>query len=118
MIGWDGAEGGGSNPQPSQSESLQGTDFQCDDGRQEDLPGPKFKSLRHLRQVKDYTTTSLKCNLLSVNVISNHTTFACQVLGASDFRQLAWHVLMGNQVIWRSADPGLIQSAFNVLKVS
>ncbi|KAA0703106.1 Folliculin BHD skin lesion fibrofolliculoma protein [Triplophysa tibetana] len=88
MIVWDGAEGGGSNPQPSQSDSMQGTDFQCDDGRQEDLPGPKFKSLRHLRQV----------------------------LGASDFRQLAWHVLMGNQVIWRSADPGLIQSAFNVLK--
>lgn len=40
-----------------------------------------------------------------------------QVLGANDFRQLAWHVLMGNQVIWRSADPGLIQSAFTVLKV-
>lgn len=88
MIGWDGAEEGGSKPQPSQSDSMQGRDFQYDDGRQEDLPGPKFKSLRHLRQV----------------------------LGASDFRQLAWHVLMGNQVIWRSADPGLIQSAFNVLK--
>uniref|UniRef100_A0A672HU57 Folliculin n=1 Tax=Salarias fasciatus TaxID=181472 RepID=A0A672HU57_SALFA len=39
-----------------------------------------------------------------------------QVLGATDFRQLAWHVLMGNQVIWRGADPGLIQSAFTVLK--
>uniref|UniRef100_A0A671KB62 Folliculin n=1 Tax=Sinocyclocheilus anshuiensis TaxID=1608454 RepID=A0A671KB62_9TELE len=88
MSGWDGAEGGGSNPQPSQSESVQAKDFQFDDGRQEDLLGPKFKSLRHLRQV----------------------------LGASDFRQLAWHVLMGNQVIWRGADPGLIQSAFNVLK--
>uniref|UniRef100_A0A673GHW2 Folliculin n=1 Tax=Sinocyclocheilus rhinocerous TaxID=307959 RepID=A0A673GHW2_9TELE len=86
--GWDGAEGGGSNPQPSQSESVQPKDFQFDDGRQEDLLGPKFKSLRHLRQV----------------------------LGANDFRQLAWHVLMGNQVIWRGADPGLIQSAFNVLK--
>lgn len=41
-----------------------------------------------------------------------------QVLGTTDFRQLTWHVLMGNQVIWRGADPGLIQSAFNVLKVS
>ncbi|XP_016321921.1 folliculin-like isoform X2 [Sinocyclocheilus anshuiensis] len=88
MSGWDCAEGGGSNPQPSQSESVQPKDFQFDDGRQEDLLGPKFKSLRHLRQV----------------------------LGANDFRQLAWHVLMGNQVIWRGADPGLIQSAFNVLK--
>ncbi|XP_016420736.1 folliculin-like isoform X2 [Sinocyclocheilus rhinocerous] len=50
MSGWDGAEGGGSNPQPSQSESVQAKDFQFDDGRQEDLLGPKFKSLRHLRQ--------------------------------------------------------------------
>ncbi|XP_016145232.1 folliculin-like isoform X2 [Sinocyclocheilus grahami] len=88
MSGWEGAEGGGSNPQPSQSESVHSKDFQFDDGRQEDLLGPKFKSLRHLRQV----------------------------LGANDFRQLTWHVLMGNQVIWRGADPGLIQSAFNVLK--
>uniref|UniRef100_A0A4W4FNU6 Folliculin n=1 Tax=Electrophorus electricus TaxID=8005 RepID=A0A4W4FNU6_ELEEL len=48
----------------------------------------KFRSLRHLRQV----------------------------LGCADFRQLAWHVLMGNQVIWRGLDHGLIQSAFNVLK--
>lgn len=88
MSGWDGAEGGGSNSQTSQSESVQAKDFQFDDGRQEDLTGPKFKSLRHLRQV----------------------------LGTTDFRQLTWHVLMGNQVIWRGADPGLIQSAFNVLK--
>ncbi|XP_073703610.1 folliculin [Garra rufa] len=88
MSAWDGAEGGGSNPQPSQSENVQPKDFHFDDGGQEDILGPKFKSLRHLRQV----------------------------LGSTDFRQLAWHVLMGNQVIWRGADPGLIQSAFNVLK--
>lgn len=50
MSAWDGAEGGGSNSQPSQSESVQAKDFQFDDGRQEDLIGPKFKSLRHLRQ--------------------------------------------------------------------
>lgn len=50
MSGWDGAEGGGSNSQTSQSESVQAKDFQFDDGRQEDLTGPKFKSLRHLRQ--------------------------------------------------------------------
>lgn len=52
MSAWDSAEGGGSNPQPCQSESVQAKDFQFDDGRQEDLIGPKFKSLRHLRQVK------------------------------------------------------------------
>lgn len=40
-----------------------------------------------------------------------------QVLGAAEFRQLAWHVLMGNQVMWRGAEPSLIQSAFIVLKV-
>lgn len=40
-----------------------------------------------------------------------------QVLGAAEFRQLVWHVLMGNQVIWRGAEPSLIQSAFIVLKV-
>lgn len=51
MSGWDGAEGGVSNPQSSQSESVQAKDFQFDDGRQEDILGPKFKSLRHLRQV-------------------------------------------------------------------
>lgn len=50
MSAWDGAEGGGSNAQPSQSENVQPKDFQFYDGRQEDLIGPKFKSLRHLRQ--------------------------------------------------------------------
>ena len=45
-------------------------------------------------------------------------TVGLQVLGAPEFRQLVWHVLMGNQVIWRGADPGLIQSAFTVLKVA
>ncbi|XP_041962840.1 folliculin isoform X1 [Alosa alosa] len=73
---WEGAEGGGSTP------------TQFDDSRGEDLPGPKFKSLRHLRQV----------------------------LGGAEFRQLAWHVLMGNQVIWRGGNPVLIHSAFSVLK--
>uniref|UniRef100_A0A8C5XWY2 Folliculin n=1 Tax=Microcebus murinus TaxID=30608 RepID=A0A8C5XWY2_MICMU len=48
---------------------------------------PVFKSLRHMRQV----------------------------LGAPSFRMLAWHVLMGNQVIWKSRDVDLVQSAFEVL---
>ncbi|XP_045680120.1 folliculin isoform X4 [Phyllostomus hastatus] len=47
-----------------------------------------FKSLRHMRQV----------------------------LGAQSFRMLAWHVLMGNQVIWKSRDPDLVLSAFEVLQ--
>ncbi|XP_078228366.1 folliculin isoform X4 [Callithrix jacchus] len=49
---------------------------------------PVFKSLRHMRQV----------------------------LGAPSFRMLAWHVLMGNQVIWKSRDVDLVQSAFEVLR--
>lgn len=40
-----------------------------------------------------------------------------QVLGASAFRMLAWHVLMGNQVIWKARDTDLVQSAFDVLRV-
>uniref|UniRef100_A0A5F9C1K3 Folliculin n=1 Tax=Oryctolagus cuniculus TaxID=9986 RepID=A0A5F9C1K3_RABIT len=47
-----------------------------------------FKSLRHMRQV----------------------------LGAQSFRMLAWHVLMGNQVIWKSRDVDLVHSAFEVLR--
>ncbi|NXE68660.1 FLCN protein, partial [Calcarius ornatus] len=39
-----------------------------------------------------------------------------QVLGASAFRMLAWHVLMGNQVIWKAQDVDLVQSAFDVLR--
>uniref|UniRef100_A0A8D1ND47 Folliculin n=1 Tax=Sus scrofa TaxID=9823 RepID=A0A8D1ND47_PIG len=49
---------------------------------------PVFKSLRHMRQV----------------------------LGAPSFRMLAWHVLMGNQVIWKSRDADLVHSAFEVLR--
>lgn len=86
MSCWEGAEG--SSARAHQSESSLGWDFLSEDGKLEGLPGPKFRSLRHLRQV----------------------------IGAAEFRHLAWHVLMGNQVIWRGADPGLIQSAFTILK--
>ncbi|XP_062848599.1 folliculin [Trichomycterus rosablanca] len=83
------AEEAGSRAQCSQSDTEQGTNsLYGDDGTEDDTPGPKFRSLRHLRQV----------------------------LGATEFRHLAWHVLMGNQVIWRSVECGLIQSAFNMLK--
>ncbi|XP_054637215.1 folliculin isoform X2 [Dunckerocampus dactyliophorus] len=80
MSCWEGAEGSVSKPLTHQSD--------VELGHHDEAPGPRFRSLRHLRQV----------------------------LGAADFRQVAWHVLMGNQVIWRSTDAGLIQSAFTVLK--
>lgn len=86
MSCWEGAEGGVSKRHHSESKLTH--NFLSDDAKLDELPGPKFRSLRHLRQV----------------------------LGATDFRQLAWHVLMGNQVIWRGADPVLIQSAFTMLK--
>ncbi|KAL0985172.1 hypothetical protein UPYG_G00153720 [Umbra pygmaea] len=85
---WEGAEGGMSRPECHQSHSDLYSSFLFDEGKSEGYAGPKFRSLRHLRQV----------------------------LGTTDFRQLAWHVLMGNQVILRGADPGLIQSAFTMLK--
>lgn len=58
--------------------------------------------------------SSIRFNLVAIlkNMIG------LQVLGATEFRQLAWHVLMGNQVIWRGQDSGLIQSVFSILKVS
>lgn len=84
----EGAEAGlKSQRHPSES-TLTAQDLLSDETTLDEIPGPKFRSLRHLRQV----------------------------LGAAEFRHLAWHVLMGNQVIWRSTDPGLIQSAFIVLK--
>ncbi|XP_077454222.1 folliculin isoform X2 [Stigmatopora argus] len=80
MSCWEGAEGGISKPR--------GHQFDSELASEDQPPGPRFRSLRHLRQV----------------------------LGAAEFRQVAWHVLMGNQVIWRGADAWLIQSAFTVLK--
>ncbi|XP_057690424.1 folliculin [Corythoichthys intestinalis] len=80
MSCWEGAEGGISKPQGHQLDS--------ELTPEDESPGPRFRSLRHLRQV----------------------------LGAAEFRQVTWHVLMGNQVIWRGADSGLIQSAFTTLK--
>lgn len=88
MSCWEGAEGSSSRPQWHQAESSHQRNILCEEEKLEMFPGPKFRSLRHLRQV----------------------------VGATEFRHLAWHVLMGNQVIWRGADPGLIQSAFIILK--
>lgn len=51
MSCWEGAEGGASKSQRHQSEIERGHDFLCDEEKLDDLPGPKFRSLRHLRQV-------------------------------------------------------------------
>lgn len=48
---WDGADGGASTSERHQSESELAHDFLCDDAKLDELPGPKFTSLRHLRQV-------------------------------------------------------------------
>ncbi|XP_077576892.1 folliculin isoform X2 [Stigmatopora nigra] len=80
MNCWEGAQGDISKPR--------GHQFDSELVPEDQSSGPRFRSLRHLRQV----------------------------LGAAEFRQVAWHVLMGNQVIWRGADARLIQSAFTVLK--
>lgn len=47
----EGEDGGGSKPQRHQSESELVHDFLSEDPNFDDLPGPKFRSLRHLRQV-------------------------------------------------------------------
>uniref|UniRef100_UPI00358E5790 folliculin n=1 Tax=Myxine glutinosa TaxID=7769 RepID=UPI00358E5790 len=39
-----------------------------------------------------------------------------QVLGPAWFRVVAWHVLLGNQVIWRGENEALIRSAFVLLE--
>lgn len=51
MSCWEGAEGGGTKSQRHQSESELGHYFLYEDVKLDELPGPKFRSLRHLRQV-------------------------------------------------------------------
>lgn len=51
MNCWGGAEGGASMSERHQSESDLGYDFLSDDGKLDEIPGLKFRSLRHLRQV-------------------------------------------------------------------
>ncbi|XP_029433299.1 folliculin [Rhinatrema bivittatum] len=94
---WEGSEGEEGNPCP-QTAAGEGRELtKCPTGASLlsecswNVPPhrlPVFRSLRHMRQV----------------------------LGASAFRMLAWHVLIGNQVIWRGHDRELIQSALDVLQ--
>ncbi|CAM5142829.1 unnamed protein product [Eretmochelys imbricata] len=96
--GWDGSEGEEEKPsaQPDVVEGRELTKCPTDaslmsDGSSWNVAPRRlsvFRSLRHMRQV----------------------------LGASAFRMLAWHVLMGNQVIWKARDADLVQSAFDILR--
>lgn len=60
MSCWEGAEGGGTKSQRHQSDSDLGYDFLCHDAKFDELPGPKFRSLRHLRQVNYLLSISLR----------------------------------------------------------
>uniref|UniRef100_A0A2I3RVE4 Folliculin n=2 Tax=Pan TaxID=9596 RepID=A0A2I3RVE4_PANTR len=94
---WDNSEAEEEEKAPVLPEGTEGRELTQGPAESSSLSGcgswqprklPVFKSLRHMRQV----------------------------LGAPSFRMLAWHVLMGNQVIWKSGDVDLVQSAFEVLR--
>ncbi|XP_023051891.1 folliculin isoform X2 [Piliocolobus tephrosceles] len=94
---WDNSEAEEEEKAPVLTEGVEGRELTQGPAESSSLSGcgswqprklPVFKSLRHMRQV----------------------------LGAPSFRMLAWHVLMGNQVIWKSGDVDLVQSAFEVLR--
>ncbi|XP_017372853.1 folliculin isoform X2 [Cebus imitator] len=94
---WDNSEAEEEEKAPVLPEGAEGRELTQGPAESSSLSGcgswqprklPVFKSLRHMRQV----------------------------LGAPSFRMLAWHVLMGNQVIWKSRDVDLVQSAFEVLR--
>ncbi|NWJ02432.1 FLCN protein, partial [Crypturellus undulatus] len=95
--GWDGSE---EEEKPSaQTDDVEG---------QEESKCPPETSL-----MPDCNSWNVPHRRLSVFRSLRHMR---QVLGASAFRMLAWHVLMGNQVIWKARDMDLVQSAFEVLR--
>lgn len=61
MNCWGGAEGGATMSERHQSESDLGYDFLSDDAKLDEIPGLKFRSLRHFRQV------NLFCYVLLIN---------------------------------------------------
>ncbi|KAB1265990.1 Folliculin, partial [Camelus dromedarius] len=90
-----------------------------------------FKSLRHMRQqtlaFRPVLFTAQRVwlgrrgqepsqRVLEMVVGVRGVLAPGSVLGAPSFRTLAWHVLMGNQVIWKSRDADLVHSAFEVLR--
>lgn len=74
-----------------------------------------FPLATHLPSSQREHTDNFSCT--KENSGQNALNCVFQVLGAQSFRMLAWHVLMGNQVIWKSRDADLVQSAFEVLRV-
>lgn len=60
MSCWEGAEGVSTRPQRNQLEYELGSDFMCDEGQAAEFPGPKFRSLRHLRHVSKHNSSDLK----------------------------------------------------------
>ncbi|XP_044289528.1 folliculin isoform X1 [Varanus komodoensis] len=97
--GWDNSEEEEEAKSPSQADSREGHEL-----------------------IKSPTDSSLVVDCSSWNAAPRHQSVfrslrhLRQVLGPSAFRTLAWHVLMGNQVIWKAQDQDLVQSAFDVLR--
>ncbi|KFR16100.1 Folliculin [Opisthocomus hoazin] len=92
------------------------------DGSEEEKPAPQPDVVEGQELSKCSPETPLMPDCNSWNVAHRRLSVfrslrhMRQVLGASAFRMLAWHVLMGNQVIWKARDMDLVQSAFDVLR--
>ncbi|NXB00970.1 FLCN protein, partial [Cnemophilus loriae] len=93
-----------------------------DGSEEEEKPSPQPDVVEGQELSKSSPETSLMPDCNSWNVAHRRLSVfrslrhMRQVLGASAFRMLAWHVLMGNQVIWKARDMDLVQSAFDVLR--
>ncbi|KFP93330.1 Folliculin [Haliaeetus albicilla] len=93
-----------------------------DGSEEEEKPSSQPEVVEGQELSKCSTETSLMPDCNSWNVAHRRLSVfrslrhMRQVLGASAFRMLAWHVLMGNQVIWKARDMDLVQSAFDVLR--
>ncbi|XP_053327374.1 folliculin [Spea bombifrons] len=82
---------------------------------EEERPRPQSSVLEG-REISKCSTETSNLSELRRTVGFQSLRHMRQVLGAAAFRVLAWHVLMGNQVIWKGQDKELIQSAFDVLQ--
>uniref|UniRef100_A0A8C3D3W9 Folliculin n=1 Tax=Cairina moschata TaxID=8855 RepID=A0A8C3D3W9_CAIMO len=93
-----------------------------DGSEEEEKPSSQLDAVEGQELSKCSPETSLMPDCSSWNVAHRRLSVfrslrhMRQVLGASAFRMLAWHVLMGNQVIWKARDMDLVQSAFDVLR--
>ncbi|EHB01061.1 Folliculin [Heterocephalus glaber] len=77
----------------------------------------KYISSQHPNHPQLFSTVCQACvRSLSCKSVFKSPRHTRQVLGAPSFRMLAWPVLMGNQVNWKSRDVDLVLSAFEVLR--